>query len=210
MPLYATYSDFVNSSFGRDYVVGGDCAVYETSGQVTEMLEYISAQIDLYTGRSFVTGVVTQDFKASPKLSMYLDQMPVQQVNSVSYIPSSLGYGYSTSSPAIVLEPDMYMVRPDGRLLFNTRMWPGAIYIVEYIAGPLTVPTSIKHATLLWANIISQSLSTNSMAIPDGGSVTSVQFDKVREIYVDPRTRYDNVDIPMTVKAILDRFKLLP
>lgn len=210
MPLYATYSDFVNSSFGRDYVVGGDCAVYETSGQVTEMLEYISAQIDLYTGRSFVTGIVEQDFKASPKISVYLDQFPVHQILSVSYFPTSLGFGYATSSAPVVMEPNLYTFRPDGRMLFNGRLWPESIYTVRYIAGPLTVPTSIKHATLLWANIISQSLSTNSMAIPDGGAVTSVQFDKVREIYVDPRTRYDGIDIPMTVKAILDRYKLLP
>jgi len=210
MPLYATYSDFVNSSFGRDYVVGGDCAVYETSGQVTEMLEYISSMIDLYVGRSFVTGVITQDFKASPKMSVYLDQMPVHQINSITYTPVSFGLGYAVNHPDVVLDPNYYRVRPDGRLMFNARLWPEAIYSVEYIAGPLEGPASIKHATLLWANIMSQSLSTNSMAIPDGGAVTSLQFDKVREVYVDPRTRYDGVDIPMTVKAILDRFKLLP
>ena len=66
-------------------------------------------------------------------------------------------------------------------------------------------------ATLMLANTYAQAVDTGSVAIPEGGSMTRFVFDKLEQNYVDPRQRYDNmnVGIPVTVMSILNRYKYM-
>lgn len=212
---YITVQEFLSSPYGADFQPGEDCGVFATSGDVEDFLEYISSLIDLYAGQTFGTGIVTEEFigKAG-QTRVYLRKFPLHSINSIKY--NQAGYsstfnieGYGLDQ--IVMDPNTYKFFKDGRVIFRGSLYSDTVYQAEYIAGYDQIPKPIKMATLMLANTYAQAVDTGSVAIPEGGSTTRFVFNKFESNYVDPRQRYDdmNVGIPVTVQAILNRFKYL-
>jgi hypothetical protein len=109
------------------------------------------------------------------------------------------------------MDPTSYRFFKDGRVIFSGSLYSDAVYQVTYVAGYREIPKPIKMATLMLANTYAQAVDTGSVAIPEGGSITRFVFNKFESNYVDPRQRYDdmNVGIPVTIQAILNRYKFL-
>lgn len=212
---YVSVQEFLSSPYGADFQPGEDCSVFASSGDVEDFLEYISSLIDLYAGQTFGTGVVEEEFigKAG-QTRVYLRKFPLHQINSVKY--NQAGYSSSFNVEGygldqLTMDPTNYKFFKDGRVIFNGTLYSDAVYQVEYIAGYQDIPKPIKMATLMLANTYAQAVDTGSVAIPEGGSITRFVFNKFESNYVDPRQRYDdmNIGIPVTVQAILNRFKYL-
>jgi len=212
---YVTVQEFLSSPYGADFQPGEDCSVFASTGDVLDFLEYISSLIDLYAGQTFGTGVVEEEFigKAG-QTRVYLRKFPLHSIESIKYDQASYSStfnveGYSLSQ--ITMEPTNYRFFKDGRVIFNGSLYSDAIYQVTYIAGYQEIPKPLKMATLMLANTYAQSVDTGSVAIPEGGAITRFVFNKFESNYVDPRQRYDdmNVGIPVTVQAILNRYKFL-
>jgi hypothetical protein len=212
---YVTVQEFLNSPYGADFQPGADCGVFATSGDVYDFLEYISSIIDLYAGQTFGTGVIQEEFVAKTgQIKLYLRKFPLHSIESITYHPigsSNLvdGNGYNMNS--LTISPSNYTFMKDGRVIFSKALITGALYQATYIAGYKDIPPPIKLATLMLANTYAQSVDTGSVAIPEGGSSTRFVFDKFEENYVDPRQRYDemNIGIPVTIYSILNRYRYL-
>jgi len=212
---YVTVQEFLSSPYGADFQPGEDCSVFASSGDVLDFLEYISSLIDLYAGQSFGTGVVEEEFigKAG-QTRVYLRKFPLHAINSIKYHQASYSSTFNIEGyrlEQITMDPGNYRFFKDGRVLFNGSLYSDAVYQVEYIAGYQEIPNPIKMATLMLANTYAQAVDTGSVAIPEGGSTTRFVFDKFETNYVDPRQRYDNMNIgiPVTVHSILNRYKFL-
>jgi hypothetical protein len=212
---YVSVQEFLSSPYGADFQPGEDCSVFASSGDVEDFLEYISSIIDLYAGQTFGTGIVEEEFigKAG-QTRVYLRKFPLHQINSVKYNQAGYSSNFNVEGyglDQLTMDPTNYKFFKDGRVIFNGSLYSDAVYQVEYIAGYQDIPKPIKMATLMLANTYAQAVDTGSVAIPEGGSTTRFVFDKFESNYVDPRQRYDdmNVGIPVTVQAILNRFKYL-
>lgn len=212
---YVTIQEFLNSPYGADFQPGTDCSVFATSGDIGDFLEYISSLIDLYAGQSFGTGVIVEEFvPRSGQTKVYLRKFPVHDVTSITYNPVGFNYsfqneGYATNSRTV--DPATYKFFMDGRVIFSSVLSSNAIYQATYTAGYIQIPNPIKLATLMLANTYAQAVDTGSVSIPEGGSMTRFVFDKLEQNYVDPRQRYDNMNIgiPVTVHSILNRYKYM-
>lgn len=212
---YVTTQEFLSSPYGADFQPGSDCSVFASSGDVGDFLEYISSLIDLYAGQSFGTGVIVEEFvPRSGQTKVYLRKFPVHEVTSITFNPVNFSYslnneGYATNSRTV--DPTNYKFFTDGRVIFSGVLSSNAIYQATYIAGYMQIPNPIKLATLMLANTYAQAVDTGSVAIPEGGATTRFVFDKLEQNYVDPRQRYDNmnVGIPVTVQSILNRYKYM-
>jgi hypothetical protein len=212
---YVTVQEFLSSPYGADFQPGEDCSVFASTGDVLDFLEYISSLIDLYAGQTFGTGVIEEEFIGkSNQNRVYLRKFPLHEIISIKY--NLAGYsslykseGYNTGQ--ITLDPLTYGFFKDGRVIFRNSLFSDAVYQVEYIAGYQEIPKPIKMATLMLANTYAQSVDTGSVAIPEGGAITRFVFNKFESNYVDPRQRYDdmNIGIPVTIQAILNRYKFL-
>lgn len=212
---YVTVEEFLSSPYGADFQPGEDCSVFASSGDVEDFLEYISSLIDLYAGQTFGTGVVEEEFIGKTgQTRVYLRKFPLHSITSIKY--NNPGYssnfnveGYRLEQ--IEVDPGTYRFFKDGRVIFSGSLYSDAVYHAEYIAGYQDIPKPIKMATLMLANTYAQAVDTGSVAIPEGGSTTRFVFDKFETNYVDPRQRYDNMNIgiPVTVHAILNRYKFL-
>ena len=201
MTSYVTYSEFI-SAYGDNFLPGE--SVFATSGAVVEFLEYISSLIDLYAGRTFSTGVLTEQFTARPGANkVYSRTFPLNSITSIEY------YIPGTVSSPVSLSASDYMFFSDGKIMFANKLYGNALYVMTYNAGYTETPAPIKQATLMLANTYATALDNSSVAIPEGGSTTRFVFDKYEENYVDPRQRYDdmNIGIPVTIHAILNRYK---
>lgn len=211
MPSYLTAAEFYTSAYGSQfYTPSGDCNVFGSEAEIQGFLDNISSLIDLYTGRTFATGNFEETVRVQLKDVHYLSQIKIRSITSITYRePSNFYSGYDLDEKT--MEPTDYYFYPDGKIIFRSKLPIGSQVTFRYVAGPDSVPGPIKTAVLMWANAWSQSISVGAVAIPDGGAVTSVQYDKVRETYVDPRARYDDISIsiPVTVKGILDKYRLL-
>lgn len=212
---YVTIEEFLSSPYGADFQPGADCSVFAASGDVGDFLEYISSLVDLYAGQTFGTGIIVEEFvPRTGQTKVYLRKFPVHQVVSITYNPIGSSYsfqndGYDIGSQTV--DPTTYKFFMDGRVIFSGKLSSNAIYQATYTAGYLQIPNPIKLATLMLANTYAQAVDTGSVAIPEGGSMTRFVFDKLEQNYVDPRQRYDNmkVGIPVTVQAILNRYKYM-
>jgi hypothetical protein len=212
---YVTIQEFLNSPYGADFQPGSDCSVFASSGDVGDFLEYVSSLIDLYAGQSFGTGVVIEEFvPRSGQTKVYLRKFPIHEITSITYNPLNSNYslrddGYSVSEQTV--DPSTYKFFTDGRVIFSGILSSNAVYQATYVAGYVQIPNPIKMATLMLANTYAQSVDTGSVSIPEGGSITRFVFDKLEQNYVDPRQRYDNMNIgiPVTVYAILNRYKYM-
>lgn len=212
---YVTVAEFLSSPYGADFQPGEDCGIFATSGDVEDFLEYISSLIDLYAGQTFGTGHITEEFigKAG-QTKVYLRKFPLHSIASVKF--NQVGYsttfnaeGFDTNQNTV--DPNTYKFFKDGRVIFANTLYSEAVYQVEYVAGYQQIPQPIKMATLMLANTYAQSVDTGSVAIPEGGATTRFVFNKFESNYVDPRQRYDNmnVGIPVTIQAILNKYKYL-
>lgn len=212
---YVTAQEFLSSPYGADFQPGADCGIFATSGEVEGFLEFISSLIDLYAGQTFGTGEVVEEFVAKTgQIKLYLKKFPVHSITSITYYPIGSnnlidGNGYNMNPSTI--SPLNYTVMKDGRLIFSKGLITGALYQVTYVAGYKDIPMPIKMATLMLANTYAQAIDTGSVAIPEGGSSTKLTFGNFEESYVDPRQRYDkiNIGIPVTIHAILNRYRYL-
>lgn len=203
MASYVTYDEFI-AYYGGNFIPGE--SVFATSGAIEEFLEYITSLINLYAGQDFSTGVVTEQFSARPGASrIYTRKFPLNSVSSISY------YLPGTVTAPVALSASDYMFFSDGRIIFANKLYGNAMYEIVYNAGYTTIPEPIKMATLMLANTYATALDNSSVAIPEGGSTTRFVFDKYEENYVDPRQRYDdmNIGIPVTIHAILNRYRHL-
>lgn len=212
---YVTIEEFLSSPYGADFQPGSDCSVFATSGDVGDFLEYISSLIDLYAGQTFGTGIIVEEFvPRSGETKIYLRKFPVHEITSITYNPIGINAvfqddGYNMQVQTV--DQSSYKVFTDGRLIFAGKLSSNAIYQATYIAGYIQIPNPIKMATLMLANTYAQAVDTGSVAIPEGGSTTRFVFDKLEQNYVDPRQRYDNINvgIPATVYSILNRYKYM-
>lgn len=199
---YITHDEWI-LTYGAQYTAGG--GVFATSGDITTFLQYISSLIDLYAGQTFVTGSVTQQFTAYPGTkTIFTRRMPLNSVSSIVYYPDG------TTDPSTV-DSSTYKYWSDGRIRFNDYLYGYAVYEITYNAGYQTIPDAIKQAAAMLANAYAAALDNNGVAVPEGGATTRFVFDKYEENYVDPRQRYDdlNMGLPVTVQAILNRYKLI-
>lgn len=213
MSSYVTYSEFINSPYGREYAVTdlSENCLFSASGQVQGFLDQISDLIDLYTGRIFGTGYVTEEFVAvTGKDKIFLKRFPVHSVSGVIYYPpnyweSGLGLDPQT------LPSTEYRYFTNGRVIFTRDLYYGAVYQITYVAGYSEIPGPIKQAVMMLANSYAGAIDVGAVGIPEGGNTTRVAFNGFETNYVDPRQRYDlpNVGIPITVHAILNRYKAL-
>lgn len=200
---YASYAEFI-TTYGRDFTPGSD-SIFPASGDVNTFLQYVSSLIDLYAGQSFVTGVVVEHFTArSNQRVIFARKFPLNSITSIEYYP----YGSTTAS---TVDASNYMYFSDGKIVFNETLYPYYTYKITYNAGYTTVPDPIKQATLMLAQTMASALDNNAVGVPEGGNTTRFVFDKYEENYVDPRQRYDleNVGIPVTVAAILNRYRYM-
>lgn len=212
---YVTIEEFLGSPYGADFQPGADCSVFAASGDVGTFLEYISSLVDLYAGQTFGTGVVVEEFvPRTGQTKVYLRKFPVHEIASITYNPIGSSYSFQNDGYDIgnqTVDPTTYKFFMDGRVIFSGKLSSNAIYQATYTAGYQQIPNPIKLATLMLANTYAQAVDTGSVAIPEGGSTTRFVFDKLEQNYVDPRQRYDdmNVGIPVTVQAILNRYKYM-
>lgn len=215
MASYVTVQEFLSSPYGADFQPGDDCSVFASSGDVEDFLIYISSIIDLYAGQTFGTGVIVEEFIAKAgQNKVYLRKFPLHSITSIKY--NQMGYGSAFDNEGfgtdqITVDPTTYKFFNDGRVIFANSLYGQAVYQAEYIAGYQQIPNPIKMATLMLANTYAQAVDTGSVAIPEGGSITRFVFNKFESNYVDPRQRYDdmNVGIPVTIQAILNRYKYM-
>lgn len=201
---YVTYDEWI-ASYGKEFLPGSD-SIFSTSGEVVDFLEYITSLIEVYSSQTFVTGVITQRFRAKPgQKSIFLKKFPVHSISSIRY------YTPGTVSSPTSLSTSDYMFWEDGKVVFANTLYGNAEYEITFNAGYQEVPDPIKQATMMLANSYAAALDVGSVGIPEGGNTTRFVFDKYEENYVDPRQRYDqaNVGIPVTVHAILNRYKFL-
>jgi hypothetical protein len=213
MSSYVTYSDFINSPYGREYAVtdSHDGCLFSASGQVQDFLDQISDLIDLYTGRTFGTGYVTEEFVAvSGKDKIFLKRFPVHSVSGVIYFPPtywSSGFNLDTQ----IMPSSEYRYFTNGRVIFTRDLYYGSVYQITYLAGYNEIPGPIKQAVMMLANSYAGAIDVGAVGIPEGGNTTRVAFNGFETNYVDPRQRYDlpNNGIPITIQAILNRYKTL-
>lgn len=209
MSSYVTYSEFINSPYGREYAVSN--CLFSASGQVQAFLDQVSDLIDLYTGRTFGTGYVTDEFVAvSGKDKIFLKRFPVHSVSGVVYYPPNIyesGFGLDPQT----LSPTEYRYFTNGRVIFTGNLYYGAVYQITYIAGYNEIPGPIRQAVMMLANSYALGIDVGAVGIPEGGNTTRVAFNGFETNYVDPRQRYDlpNNGIPITIQAILNRYKIL-
>lgn len=204
MSRYLEYSRFITSPYGIDFMAC-DNGIFASSGEVQSFLDDMSDLIDLYAGQTFGTGVVTEYFTAKSGLSnIFLRKFPVNSVDSiVYYLP-----GETTPN---TLASTGYKWFSDGKVWLIDLLYTQARYEITYNAGYTTVPSQIELATMILANSYASAIENNAVAIPEGGNTTRFVFGQYEENFVDPRQRYDdlNVGIPVTVISILNRFKYL-
>lgn len=205
MSRYLEYETFINSPYGSD--LGLDCSnsIFASSGAVQDFLDYISSLIDLYAGQNFSTGSVVEYFTAKSGLSnIFLRKFPVNSVDSiVYYLP-----GETTPN---TLSSTSYKWFPDGKLWLIDLLYTQARYEITYNAGYQIIPDPIVMAASILAKSYILAIENDSIATPDGGNTTRFVFGQYEENFVDPRQRYDNlnVGIPVTVISILNRFRYL-
>ena len=213
MSSYVTYSEFINSPYGREYAISesSENCLFSSSGQIQGFLDQISDLVDLYTGRTFGTGYVTDEFVAvSGKDKIFLKRFPIHSVSGIVYYPPNYyesGFGIDTQ----ILPPEQYRYFTNGRVIFTGNLYYGAVYQVTYIAGYNEIPGPIRQAVMMLANSYALGIDVGAVGIPEGGNTTRVAFNGFETNYVDPRQRYDlpNLGIPITVIAILNRYKIL-
>ncbi len=203
MSRYVTYETFSTSPYGIDFCSCDD-SIFASSGEVQLFLDDMSGLIDLYAGRTFGSGMVTDTFVASPGINkIFLSRFPVNYIESVKFYQDG-------SIDSETISSGSYRSFYDGRVLFNSNLYGYATYEILYNAGYLTIPPQIELATMILANSYALAIENNAVGIPEGGNTTRFVFGKYEENFVDPRQRYDdiNVGIPVTVHAILNRFKV--
>lgn len=204
MSRYLDYTTFITSPYGIDFMACEN-GIFASSGEVQLFLDDMSGLIDLYAGQTFGTGVVIEHFTAKSGLSnIFLRKFPLNSISSiVYYLPGEI-------SPN-TLPATSYKFFPDGKVWFIEYLHPQARYEITYNAGYTTVPSQIELATMILANSYALAIENNGVATPDGGNTTRFVFGSYEENFVDPRQRYDdlNVGVPVTVMAILNRFKYL-
>jgi hypothetical protein len=201
MSSYITYSEFVNSSFGRDYDV--DQSIFSTSGEIQEFLDYICSLVDSHCGRSFGMQEYEQIREGNGTTVMFLDVIPATGVVSIIY--STIGLNATTGEIT-----DYTLFKKSGKIktLRGNEFLRDYVYTINYSAGYDNIPDPIKLAVMMWANILAQSISNESLAHVDGGSNTQFRFNKFWESYADPRNHQVG-DVPPSVWAILKRFVYL-
>lgn len=201
MAQYISAAEFLASPYGKDYQPGE--SIFDEIWQLDEYLQYISSVIDTYCGRTFEVNTYIDEFYDVGGSSLFLSVFPVVHIHSVE----SETFGAVTGA----VSSSAYRVLSFGKLQFTSKLNRDLIYKVTYQAGYSNIPDEIKQATMMLAHTYLQAIDSGAVGIADGGALTGFKFGKFAESYVDPRQRdvSYNQGIPITVEAILRRFKYM-
>jgi hypothetical protein len=201
---YVTATEFLNSPFGFDFnPVSG--SMFETEQNLDDFLDSISGIIDLFCGRSFSTGTYQEEKDSLNGNSIFVDNIPLVSVSSISYqtIGGTSGAIDSTYYHAFSKE---------GRVKFIDKLNPNLIYTVNYTAGYSTIPSDIKTATMMLAASYAKSIENGTVGSVDSAGVSKFKFGKFEESYFSPGGKQSSSDmdgIPESVYAILKRYKYM-
>lgn len=200
MAQYVSAAEFLASPYGKDYQPGE--SIFDDVWQVDDFLQYVSAVIDTYCGRSFHVDTYIDEFYDASGSSLFLSVFPVVSIEQIEF------YNFGASG---VVSESLYRVLSFGKVQFLSKLDRALVYKVVYKAGYTNIPDEIKQATMMLAHTSLQAIDSGSVGIADGGSLTSFRFGKFSETYTDPRQRIVSYDqgIPITVEAILRRFKYM-
>lgn len=204
MSMYVTYSEFITSPYGQDYVPAAG-EFFETSGQVEDFLTYISDLIDLYCQRSFNIESYEQIFQGQGDDVTFLDNIPATGISSITYLDM-----FGTASGTLTTS-DYRLFTTTGKVKFTDALSYEYLYTITYQAGYSTIPNPIKQATMMLANTYLQSIDNGAVAFAEGGANVQFRFSKFQEQYADPRNKNTgyNEGIPVTVQSILRRYRIL-
>lgn len=117
------------------------------SSHVEDLIDYVSAFIETYTKRTFLTATHTDYFDGNGTDTLFLNQRPVSSITSI-HIDDGRSFGASTqiSSSAIVLYDDEGYVRLDGDIFSRGIRNIKVIYVAGYSQS--SIPPDVQFACI--------------------------------------------------------------
>jgi hypothetical protein len=181
--MYVSVSEFKDSIWFQDL---SDYFTDDT--QISGFLDEICGLIDLHCGRTFTTGVYTDEFVGRDSGTYFTRIFPLNDITSITYqifdkYPALSSQAVYTASPTSsgTLDSTNYFYKQSGIIKSGVVFRSNSLWTVTYNAGYTSVPQAVKTATMMLAKMMVESNDVGNLAWSDGAAVATFKFGKYSE-----------------------------